>query len=461
MSKKIKLTFCTGVDTVTGANYLIEDEESNLKMLVDCGLIQGEQTADVDNNAAFQYDPKTIDVLLITHAHLDHIGRIPRLIDAGFRGTIYSTPATKDISKLMIEDEAHILSHNRHNSTALNKELMAIYSEVNIEKMMSQWKTVEYHTPFAVKDLKVNFINSGHVLGSAIIEITHDNKKIAFTGDLGNSPSPILKDCEFVYDADYLVMEAVYGDRNHENRENRKAMLEDVIERNVKRRGVLIMPTFSLERTQELLFEIADLLIKGSIPAVPFFLDSPLAIKLTDIYKNYQQDLNDEAREAAKSGKNIFMFPGLKQTVEAEESKMILRMPNPKIIIAGSGMSSGGRIVHHEHNYLPDPNNTILLTGYQAIGTLGRYIEEGASSVYINGEEVQLKAKVEMISGYSGHKDSDALLDFVSKTADSVKQIFTVMAEPKSAFFLIQRIQDNFGVSARAPAKGESVILDF
>ena len=461
MSKKIKLTFCTGVDTVTGANYLIEDEESNLKMLVDCGLIQGEQTADVDNNAAFQYDPKTIDVLLITHAHLDHIGRIPRLIDAGFRGVIYSTPATKDISKLMIEDEAHILSHNRHNSTALNKELMEIYSEVNIDKMMSLWKTVEYHTPFTIKDFKVNFKNSGHVLGSSIIEIMHENKKIAFTGDLGNSPSPILKDCEFVYDADYLVMEAVYGDRNHENRENRKAILEDVIERNIKKRGVLIMPTFSLERTQELLFEIADLVLKGSIPAVPFFLDSPLAIKLTDIYKNYEQDLNDEAREAAKSGKNIFMFPGLKQTVEAEESKMILRMPNPKIIIAGSGMSSGGRIVHHEHNYLPDPNNTILLTGYQAIGTLGRYIEEGASSVFINGEEVQLKAKVEMISGYSGHKDSDALLDFVSKTADSVKQIFTVMAEPKSAFFLIQRIQDNFGLSARAPIKGESVILDF
>jgi metallo-beta-lactamase family protein len=458
MSKKLKLTFCTGVDTVTGANYLIEDEETGLKILVDCGLIQGEKTAEIDNNAQFSYDPKDIDVLLITHAHLDHIGRIPRLINAGFKGVIYSTPPTKDISKYMIEDEAHILSHG-HNGN-INKELVAIYSEENINKMMTLWKTFPYHHPFTIENFQINFKNSGHVLGSAIIEIIFNGKKIVFTGDLGNSPSPILQDCEFITDADYMIMEAVYGDRNHENRNDRKIKLEDVIEEAVKKRSTLIMPTFSLERTQELLFEIHDLVAKGSIPLVPFFLDSPLAIKLTDVYRKYENYLNAEAQDMAKSDKNIFIFPGLRSTPEADQSKMILRMPNPKIIIAGSGMSSGGRIVHHEHNYLPDPNNIILLTGYQAVGTLGRYIQEGSPSVYINGEEVQVRAKVEMISGYSGHKDSDALIEFVSSTAGTVKQIFTVMSEPSSASFLIQKIRDNFGVSARQPIKGESVILE-
>lgn len=458
MSKKLKLTFCTGVDTVTGANYLLEDEETGLKILVDCGLIQGEKTAEIDNNAEFSYDPKDIDVLLITHAHLDHIGRIPRLIDAGFKGVIYSTPPTKDISKFMIEDEAHILSHG-HNGN-INKELVAIYSEENINKMMTLWKTFPYHHPFNIENFQINFKNSGHVLGSAIIEIIFNGKKIVFTGDLGNSPSPILPDCEFITDADYMIMEAVYGDRNHENRNDRKIKLEDVIEEAVKKRATLMMPTFSLERTQELLFEIHDLVTKGSIPLVPFFLDSPLAIKLTDVYKKYENYLNTEAQDIAKSDKNIFIFAGLRSTPEADQSKMILRMPNPKIIIAGSGMSSGGRIVHHEHNYLPDPNNIILLTGYQAVGTLGRYIQESSPSVYINGEEVQVRAKVEMISGYSGHKDSDALIEFVSSTAGTVKQIFTVMSEPSSALFLIQKIRDNFGVSARQPTKGESVILD-
>ncbi|MCX6752870.1 MAG: MBL fold metallo-hydrolase [Candidatus Nomurabacteria bacterium] len=459
--KKLKLTFCTGVDTVTGANYLLEDEEQGLKILVDCGLVQGEKTAEEDNNAAFSYDPKTIDVLFVTHAHLDHVGRIPRLINAGFKGRIISTPATKDLARYMVEDEAHILSHNRHNNPTITKEILEIYSEENINTMMRLWEGIEYHKPFDIKGLQINFRNSGHILGSAFIEMICNGKKIVFTGDLGNSPSPILKDCEKLTDADYLVMESVYGDRNHEDRDNRKLLLEHIIQDNVKRRGVLVMPTFSLERTQELLFEIDDLIIKGRIPLVPFFLDSPLAIKLTDVYKKYENEMNDEAREMAKSGKNIFVFPGLKQTPEAEDSKMILRTPNPKIVIAGSGMSSGGRIVHHEHNYLPDPNNTILLTGYQSAGTLGRHIQDKENSVYINGEQVLIRAKVEMISGYSGHKDSDALLDFVAGTAETVKQIFTVMGEPSSSMFLIQKIRDNLGLNARQPIKGESVFLEF
>ncbi len=459
MPKKLKLTFCSGVDTVTGANYLLEDEESGTKILVDCGLIQGEKNADEDNNAIFPYDVKSIDALFVTHAHLDHIGRIPRLIDAGFRGAIYSTPPTKELTGPMIEDAAHILMHG-HGGHAANPDIAKIYNEENLSKMMSLWQTHPYHEPFKLKNFEINFKNSGHVLGSALIEIIFNGKKIVFTGDLGNSPSPILPDCEFVTDADYLIMESVYGDRNHESREDRKAMLEDAIEDNVKRRGVLMIPTFSLERTQALLFEIEDLISNGRIPLVPFFLDSPLAIKLTSIYMKYEDYLNEKAQALGKTGKNIFIFPGLRQTPEADQSKMILRMPNPKIIIAGSGMSSGGRITHHEKNYLPDPNNTILLTGYQSAGTLGRYIEEGSKTVRISGEDVQVKAKVAMISGYSGHKDSEALLEFVEATEDTVKKIFTVMGEPKSSLFLVQKIRDNLGLEAYAPKKDEVVWLE-
>jgi metallo-beta-lactamase family protein len=456
IEKKLKLTFCSGVDTVTGANFLLEDEEANTKVLIDCGLIQGETSAEEDNKKNFSYDPASVEALFITHAHLDHIGRIPRLIAAGFKGKIYSTPPTKDLAKFMIEDAAHILAHGQNA-----KEIEKIYSEENINKMMSMWETFPYHHSFVIKNFLINFKNSGHILGSALIEITYNAKKIVFTGDLGNSPSPILPDCEEITDATYLIMESVYGDRNHESREDRRAMLEDVIEDNCKRRGTLMIPTFSLERTQELLFEIDALIEKGRIPLVPFFLDSPLAIKLTEVYRKYEEYFNEEALKMAKSGKDIFVFPGLRQTPAAEQSKMILKMPNPKIIIAGSGMSSGGRIIHHERNYLPDANNTILLTGYQSAGTLGRYIEEGARSIKIAGEEVPVKARVAIISGYSGHKDSEALLKFVEAMEDRVKQIFTVMGEPKSSLFLVQKIRDNLGLLATAPNKGQSIWLEF
>ncbi len=456
IDKKLKLTFCSGVDTVTGANFLLEEEETKTKILIDCGLIQGETSAEEDNKKNFSYDPSTIEALFVTHAHLDHIGRIPRLIDAGFKGRIYSTPPTKDLTRFMIEDAAHLLAHGQNV-----KEIERIYSEANINKMMSMWDTIPYHHPFVIKDFGINFKNSGHILGSALVEITYQGKKIVFTGDLGNSPSPILPDCEEITDATYLIMESVYGDRNHESRDDRRAMLEDVIEDNSKRHGTLMIPTFSLERTQELLYEIDTLMGKGRIPLVPVFLDSPLAIKLTEVYQKYGEYFNTEAARLVHSGQDIFSFPGLRQTPDVEQSKMILRMPNPKIIIAGSGMSSGGRIIHHEHNYLPDPNNTILLTGYQSAGTLGRYIQDGAKIIKIAGEDVPVKAKVAMISGYSGHKDSEALLKFVEVMEDSVKQIFTVMGEPKSSLFLVQKIRDNLGLQANAPEKGQSVWLEF
>jgi len=460
-SVKMKLSFCGGADTVTGANFLLEGPIGSLegeykRILIDCGLVQGSKLADDVNWEPFPYDPKLIDYLFITHAHIDHIGKIPKIINEGFQGKIYSTTATKDLAPAMLEDTSHILGRNTEDG------LDKIYSAENTKRAFSLWEGVDYHQVINIPGgFQVSFKDAGHILGSGIVEITFNGKKIAFTGDLGNSPSPFLRDTEFVTDADYLVMESVYGDRLHEGRDMRKQMLQEVIQDNVKRKGTLMIPCFSLERSQELLFEIDTLAENGRIPLVPFFLDSPLAIKLTEVYKKHEDLFNENAKKIIKSGDDIFMFPGLYITLDTEASKAIFKHPDPKIIIAGSGMSSGGRIVHHETNYLPNPNNTLLLTGYQAAGSLGRLIQEGAKSVRIAGEIVQVQAKVFTIYGYSGHKDSDGLLDFVDHAKEKVKKVFVVMGEPKSALFLVQKIRDYLGISAFAPAKGDIVELEF
>ncbi len=453
-----KITFCGGAGSVTGANFLFEIDGK--RILVDCGLAQGKDIAEDSNWNPFIYNPKEIDILFITHAHIDHIGRIPKLIHEGFRGTIYSTPPTKELSLPMLLDTAGILANNWKVNEKIDIEL--VYSQENIKTAFVHWSTLLYHEKYKItEDLEVSFKNSGHILGSAMIEFVYKGKKVLFTGDLGNSPSPLLPDAEILTDIDYLIIESVYGDRNHESKENRKKMLQKVIEDNYKRRGALIVPTFSLERSQELLFELNDLVENKHIPMMPIYFDSPLAIKLTDIFKKYKDYFNDKARAVMVHDKYIFDFAGLHTTLMSEDSKLINNSPNPKIIIAGSGMSSGGRIVHHERHYLPDPNNTILLTGYQAIGTLGRMIKEGVKRIRITGEDITVRAHVESILGYSGHRDMDGLLEFIEGTQDKVKKIFVVMGEPKSSMFLVQRIKDYLGLKAVAPREGDIEILEF
>lgn len=448
-----KITFCGGAGSVTGANFLLEVDGK--KILVDCGLVQGQKLADDINWDTFIYDPKEIDILFITHAHIDHLGRVPKLVNEGFRGKIYSTEPTRRLAGPMLEDTMGILSKN--TDLGLDK----IYTEENFKLSLLLWHGFTYHQKIEItSNLSAYLYDAGHILGSAMILFVYNGKRILFTGDLGNSPSPILPDTEKVENVDYLIMESVYGDRNHESKDERKKFLEEVIEDNYKRRGALIIPTFSLERSQELLFELNDLVENKRIPIMPIFLDSPLAIRLTEVFKTFKHYLNEKAQKVMNTDKYIFDFPGLHSTLKSEESKMINNIPNPKVIIAGSGMSSGGRIVHHERHYLPDPNNTILLTGYQAVGTPGRLIQEGVKTVRISGEYVTVRAHVATITGYSGHKDSDNLLNFVEDMQETLKKVFVVMGELKSSLFLVQKLRDNLGIDAYAPDTGDSITLN-
>jgi metallo-beta-lactamase family protein len=459
---KLTLTFCGGVGSVTGANFLLTGPDG-MSILVDCGLEQGTHDSDTHNHQDFIYNPKDCNFLLVTHAHLDHIGKIPKLVREGFRGTIYSTPETLELTKVMLDDALKITTQD-----SAKKHVPPLYEEKDVIESFKNWKTIEYHKDFELAPNYSLYIkDSGHILGSAMFELTYKGevngkdytRKIVFTGDLGNSPTPLLHDTEKITDADYLVMESVYGDKNHEDTGVRLEKLKKALLDNYHRNGTLIIPSFSLEKTQEVLFEIHKLMESKELPEMRIYLDSPLALRVTEIYRRMKKDFNDEAIADSKRH-DIFAFPGLRISDTADQSRMIIKEPNPKVILAGSGMSNGGRVVHHEMDHLGDSNNTILFLGYQAVGTLGRKISEGNKEIEINGQKIKVKARIEKIDGYSSHKDSDHLVEFVNDTAKTVKKVFVVMGETNASLFLAQRLRDYDGVNAVHPEEEDVVVLD-
>lgn len=449
------LGFYGGVGSVTGANFLLDT--GDLAIMVDCGLVQGDRFAQEVNSEPFVYNPADVDVLLITHAHADHIGRIPKLVRDGFSGVIYSTAPTRDLANVMLRDALKVMQyeHERYGVEVL-------YEEHDIDAAMNLWQAVSYDEELVLgEDVRAHFTDAGHILGSGMVQMERNRKKIVFTGDIGNVPQPLLSPPVVPKEYDYIVMESVYGDRKHEQVEERTELLKNYIEDTQRKNGTLIIPAFSLERTQGMLLEINNLVESGQIEPLPVFLDSPLAIAVTEMYRRYPEYLKGEVQEQIKNGDDIFDFAGLSFTRSVHDSAEIATEKGAKIIIAGSGMSHGGRIRAHERRYLDEKSTTLLLVGYQSVGSLGRLLADGAKRVKIDGEEVKVRAQVARIRGYSGHADRDQLLDIIAKGGDKAKQVFVTMGEEQSSLFLVQRLRDYLGLKAVAPSLNQEVTIDF
>jgi len=441
------------VGEVTGSNFELSGDFG--RVLVDCGLIQGSHACEKENLEPFAYDPKEISVLVVTHAHLDHIGRIPKLVRDGFRGVIYSTIETHKLVEIMFEDALQILTHEAQRDNHAPP-----YERNDVVEALSLWRGLSYHERVEIgRGLSFQLLDAGHILGSAMVEFSRNGVKMVFTGDLGNSPAPLLRSTEELSNVQYLLMESVYGDRNHEPQEERDKRFADVVISTVKRGGTVVIPAFSLERTQNILFTLHNLSKDGLLPEVPVFVDSPLAIKVTEIYREGGQGFSPETTRQMQEG-DIFSLPRLTLARTQQDSQAIARVHGPKIILAGSGMSAGGRVTRHEKEYLPDPKSTILLVGYQSLGTLGRNLDSGAREVVIDGERVPVRATLLNIRGFSSHKDSEGLIGFVEKTAPTLRQVFVAMGEPRASLFLVQRLRDYLGVPAIYPERGKSYVVE-
>lgn len=457
----MKITFLGAAKTVTGSNFLVE--ACGKKFLVDCGMYQGKATESLENSDPFAYKVQDIDFMLLTHAHIDHSGRIPKLYNEGFRGNVYATKATCDLCEIMLPDSGHIQEveiewKNRKRMRDNKEQLPPLYTAEEAYKCLEIFKPVEYDDIVEIDDnISVRFNDAGHMLGSAIIEIwiTEDGKtkKIVFTGDLGNNDLPLLDSPTMISNADYLVMESTYGGRLHMQNDDKAKMFLDIVSETLDNGGRVIIPSFAVGRTQEILYELDKLKDDlgqdeefarkyEKIMNIPVYVDSPLAISATEVFKKNTELFEDEIQEKIKRGDNPLEFRGLQFTQTAEESKALNEDMGPAIILSASGMCDVGRIKHHLKHNLWNPNSTILFVGYQAPGTLGRSIVDGAKKVKIFGEEIAVNARIEYIEGYSGHADQTWLLNFIYSFTNPPKHVFLVHGEPEGQKVLKQKIEE-------------------
>jgi metallo-beta-lactamase family protein len=443
----MRLLFLGGVRTVTGSMHVLEMKGHRL--LLECGLFQGHRRESILRNRVLPipFDVKMIDSAILSHAHIDHAGNFPTLVKKGFPGNIFSTPATRDLCSAMLMDAAFIQEQdaeyiNRHEY--YDPELGPVeplYNDNDVVKTLTQFVSVDYRREFKVSpQIEAQFFDAGHVLGSSIIQLDvkdgASTTRIAFTGDLGRKHMPLTKDPEIPVKPNYLIIESTYGDRQHEPVSGMREQLARIINQTYQRRGKVIVPSFSLERTQVLVFLLGQLFKDKEIPKMPVYVDSPLSVRLTDIFKLHPDCFEEEVRQMIERGKDPFAHANLKYITSVTESMALNNREDPMIIISASGMCEGGRVVHHIRNNMSNPNNTILIVGFMAKHTMGRRIVERQRKLRIFGVERELNARVEVINSFSAHADRDELLDFVEQCGKELKGIFIVHGDEDQSLAL-------------------------
>ena len=474
----MKITFLGATKIVTGSNFLVE--AAGKKFLVDCGLYQGKAELEEQNYREFDYNPAEIDFMLLTHAHIDHSGRIPKLYNDGFKGPIYAHKATCDLCQIMLPDSGHIqeMEAEWKNKKRIRKGQPTrgpLYTAEDALKCMEIFVPVKYDEIIQVSEnIYVRFNDAGHMLGSSIIEIwvKEDGKetKAVFSGDLGNNDIPLLSEPTMIDNCDYLVMESTYGSRLHIRNDQKAELFLKIVSETIDNGGTVVIPSFAVGRTQEILYEINKIKENRhdeeflreyrTLMKVPVYVDSPLAISATQVFKENMDLFEDEVKEEMERGNNPLEFPGLKFTQTADESKALNESDEPSIIISASGMCDVGRIKHHLKHNIWNPKSTILFVGYQAPGTLGYEIVNGAKKVTIFGEEFAVNARIEYIEGYSGHADQEGLMNFVYSFYNKPKHIFLVHGEEESQEVLRNKILENTGIGVTIPEYGETYQLD-
>lgn len=431
----MRLSFLGAASEVTGSNHLLEF--NNQKILLDCGLFQGSEELQEKNFESFDFDPQSITAVILSHAHLDHCGRIPKLVKEGFRGKIYCTAPTKKIAAIVLNDAASLMEEESKDNQYNPKKKPALYTVQDAARAISFFETIEYDKPFNVGDANIILKDAGHILGSAFIQIKYKENRLAFSGDLGNNPVPLLDAPDDLdQQIQYLLTESTYGNRLHDNSKSRKEYLLEAIDYIRNHGGTLMIPAFALERTQEILYELNDLVENGTVEKMPIFLDSPMAIDVTEVFRKYHNYLNQESQNDIKNGDDIFSFKGLTLADTREQSIAINQVRGPKIIIAGSGMLNGGRIVHHLQRYLSDSGSVLMFAGYQVEGTLGRRILDGEKKIKIFDDWMSVKAKIIDAQIFSAHADRKQVLEWIAPAYNSLKKIYLVHGEREAAIDL-------------------------
>ena len=471
----MKVTFFGAARGVTGSCHMIE--AAGKKFLVDCGLYQGTLTEQILNYEPFPFDINEIDFVILSHAHIDHSGRIPKLFVKGYKNPVYATPATRDLCTVMLPDSGHIQEKeiewvNRKRMRAGKKPEPPMYTAKDGLDSCNIFETIDYGKIKVIDDnISFKFMDAGHMLGSAIVEIWikegEKTEKIVFSGDLGNEENPIIRSPEQVEDADYLVLESTYGDRLHGSIEDQSKEFIEIILNTIRRGGNVVIPSFAVGRTQEILFELNQYVSKDldngkfieELASVPVVVDSPLAKNATEIFEDNFDCYNEEALSYLLTGDNPIGFKNLRFTASSDESKAINDDPTPKIIISASGMCEAGRIKHHLKHNLWRPESTILFVGYQAEGTLGRRILSGEKTVKIFGEEIGVHAEIRKLNAFSGHADQNGLLEFVNGFTKKPKKIFLVHGEYSGQQILAEVIKSKFGINVIIPERDEKYYL--